>query len=47
MQFDAPAGHDGHFVVFDVPGARLRAAAFLGSAARDPAGVPTVPAAAE
>jgi hypothetical protein len=44
MQFDAPMGRDGHFVVFSVPGARLRAASFLGSAARDPAGVPTVPA---
>ncbi len=43
MQFDAPMGRDGHFVVFSVPGARLRAAAFLGSAGRDPDGVPTVP----
>lgn len=43
MQFDAPMGRDGHFVVFSVPGARLRAAAFLGSAGRDEAGVPTVP----
>ncbi|MEZ4405739.1 MAG: hypothetical protein R3A52_04465 [Polyangiales bacterium] len=37
-QFDAPPGNDGHFVVFDVPDARGRAAAFLGSAARDPEG---------
>ena len=43
MQFDAPTGRDGHFVVFSVPGARLRAAAFLGSAGRDEAGVPTLP----
>lgn len=43
MQFDAEPGSDGHFVVFDIPAARLRAAAFLGSAGRDPAGVPTVP----
>jgi len=42
MQFSAPMGRDGHFVVFDVPDARLRAAAFLGTAARDEAGVPTV-----
>lgn len=47
MQFDAPTGVDGHFVVFRVPGARLRAAAFLGSAARDPMGIPTLPATAE
>jgi hypothetical protein len=44
MQFDAATGRDGHFVVFNDPGARLRAAAFLGSAGADPAGVPTVPA---
>ncbi|MBI5511394.1 MAG: hypothetical protein HY903_21760 [Deltaproteobacteria bacterium] len=44
MQFDAPSGRDGHFVVFDVPAARLRAARVLGSAATDPEGVPTVPA---
>ena len=44
MQFNSAAGSDGHFVVFDIPGARLRAAAFLGSAGRDPDGVPTVPA---
>jgi hypothetical protein len=43
MQFESEVGRDGHFVVFDIPGARLRAAAFLGSAGRDPAGVPTVP----
>ncbi len=43
MQFDAPAGRDGHFVVFSVPGARLRAAAFLGSVQRDMTGIPTVP----
>ena len=43
MQFESEVGSDGHFVVFDIPGARLRAAAFLGSAGRDPAGVPTVP----
>ncbi len=43
MQFNAPLGRDGHFVVFDVPDARLKAAAFLGSAARDPAGIPTLP----
>ncbi len=43
MQFDASAGRDGHFVAFSVPGARLRAAAFLGSAGRDEMGVPTVP----
>ncbi|MBL8600600.1 MAG: hypothetical protein JNK72_01620 [Myxococcales bacterium] len=42
MQFDAPAGRDGHFVVFDVADARLRAAHFLGSAARDPGRIPTV-----
>jgi hypothetical protein len=42
MQFNAPSGRDGHFVVFDVPDARLRAAAFLGTAARDPEGIPTV-----
>lgn len=42
MQFDAPTGRDGHFVVFQVPGARLRAASFLGSAGVDPMGVPTV-----
>lgn len=42
MQFDSEVGRDGHFVVFDIPSARLRAAAFLGTAARDPAGVPTV-----
>jgi hypothetical protein len=44
MQFNAPAGRDGHFVVFAVPGARLRAARFLGTAGSDPQGVPTVPA---
>ncbi|MDB4929200.1 MAG: putative extracellular enzyme of alpha/beta hydrolase superfamily [Myxococcaceae bacterium] len=44
MQFMADPGRDGHFVAFDIPDARLRAAAFLGSAGRDPAGVPTVPA---
>jgi len=43
MQFESEVGRDGHFVVFDIPGARLRAAAFLGSAGRDPAGVPMVP----
>jgi hypothetical protein len=43
MQFESEVGRDGHFVVFDIPGARLRAAAFLGSAGRDPAGIPTVP----
>lgn len=42
MQFESEVGRDGHFVVFDIPDARLRAAAFLGTAARDPAGVPTV-----
>jgi hypothetical protein len=31
QQFDAPAGRDGHFVVFDVPQARTRAAHFLGT----------------
>ncbi len=31
QQFDAPAGRDGHFVVFDVAEARSRAARFLGS----------------
>jgi predicted esterase len=44
MQFNAPMGRDGHFVVFSVPGARLRAARFLGTAGSDPMGVPTVPA---
>jgi hypothetical protein len=43
MQFNAPTGRDGHFVVFAVPGARLRAARFLGSAGIDPMGIPTVP----
>jgi len=43
MQFNAPANRDGHFVVFSVPGARLRAARFLGTAGSDPMGVPTVP----
>lgn len=43
MQFNAPTGRDGHFVVFSVPGARLRAARFLGSAGVDPMDVPTVP----
>lgn len=43
-QFDAPAGTDGHFVVFNIADARARTAAFLGSAARDPEGVPTLPA---
>lgn len=43
-QFDAPPGRDGHFVVFDVPDARSRSAAFLGSAARDRDGVPTLSA---
>ncbi len=47
MQFDAPRGRDGHFVVFSVPGARLRAASFLGSAGRDPDGIPTVPSMTE
>lgn len=47
MQFDAPAGTDGHFVVFRVPGARLRAAAFLGSAARSADANPTLPEAVE
>ncbi len=42
MQFDAPTGRDGHFVAFSVPGARLRAAGFLGSAATDVMGAPTV-----
>ncbi len=42
MQFESEVGRDGHFVVFDIPDARLRAAAFLGTAARDPAGIPTV-----
>jgi len=43
MQFNAPTGRDGHFVVFSVPGARLRAARFLGSAGTDPMDIPTVP----
>ncbi len=42
MQFVSAPGSDGHFVVFDIPGARLRAAAFLGTAAQDPQGLPTV-----
>jgi hypothetical protein len=36
QQFDAPPHDDGHFVVFDVPEARSRAARFLGSYASDP-----------
>lgn len=44
MQFDAPSGVDGHFVIFRVRGAQNRAAQFLGSAARDERGVPTLPA---
>ncbi len=47
MQFAAPPRRDGHFVVFDVPEARLRAAAFLGTAARDEEGIPTVVAQVE
>jgi hypothetical protein len=42
QQFDAARGRDGHFVVFDIPAARQRAASFLGSYARDPAAAPTV-----
>jgi predicted esterase len=33
-QYKAPAGDDGHFVVFDVPSAKQQAASFLGSLAR-------------
>lgn len=43
MQFDAPRGVDGHFVIFQVRGAQQRAAAFLGSAGRAEDGVPTLP----
>jgi predicted esterase len=42
QQFDAPPRRDGHFVVFDVAAARDRAAAFLGSYARDPMRIPSV-----
>lgn len=42
QQFDAPMGHDGHFVIFDISEARQRAARFLGSYARDAAGAATV-----
>jgi hypothetical protein len=43
MQFDAPRGTDGHFVIFRVRGAQNRAALFLGSAGRAEDGVPTLP----
>lgn len=43
MQFDAPPGRDGHFVIFEVRGAQVRASRFLGSAARAEDGVPTLP----
>lgn len=43
MQFDAPEGVDGHFVVFRVRGAQSRAAMFLGSAGRAENVVPTLP----
>ena len=39
-QFSPPAGHDGHFVVFDVPEARLLAAKFCASLLND--AVPTI-----
>ena len=42
QQFNAPTGTDGHFVVFNVPAARNRAASFLGSYVNDPDGVPTL-----
>jgi predicted esterase len=37
-QFIPAAGHDGHFVVFDVPKARAQAASFLVDLAADPKG---------
>lgn len=43
MQFDAPSGVDGHFVIFSVRGAQNRAARFLGSAASAEDGAPTLP----
>jgi hypothetical protein len=42
-QVDAPTGVDGHFVIFRVRSAQGRASRFLGSAARDENGVPTLP----
>lgn len=42
MQFDAPEGVDGHFVIFRVRSAQSRAARFLGSAGRDEGVVPTL-----
>jgi hypothetical protein len=41
-QYDAPAGRDGHFVVFDVPDARARAARFLATFAQDRAMGPRI-----
>jgi hypothetical protein len=41
-QVDAPSGVDGHFVIFRVRSAQGRASRFLGSAARDENGVPTL-----
>jgi hypothetical protein len=37
-QWAVPAGHDGHFVVFDVPAARSQAAQFLQNLAANPRG---------
>jgi hypothetical protein len=42
QQWDAPAGHDGHFVIFDVPAAQMRAANFLASFAANPS-APVIP----
>lgn len=42
QQFDMARHSDGHFVVFDLPAARDRAAAFLGSYAHDTGSVPSI-----
>ena len=42
LEYQAPAGSDGHFVLFDVPAGRTQSIRFLSSMAAD--GVPTVPA---
>jgi hypothetical protein len=42
-QWAVPPGHDGHFVVFDVPAAQEQAAQFLQNLAANPAGLVPAP----
>jgi predicted esterase len=42
LEYQAPAGRDGHFVLFDVPAGRTQSIQFLSTLAAD--GTPTIPA---